>query len=112
MEFTTPLLALRWFLSEAGLKSHPLYAVNGLLVVVGWWVFRIGLFVGFFGYKLARMAASGNVIPRDYPIVASWLIGVVLQVTWAEKITTGFVKVVKEMLKGEGGDSSKAKKGE
>ena len=66
----------------------------------------------FFGYKLARMAASGNVIPRDYPIVASWLIGVVLQVTWAEKITTGFVKVVKEMLKGEGGDSSKAKKGE
>ncbi|KAM9964518.1 hypothetical protein ACTFIW_004287 [Dictyostelium discoideum] len=40
-EITTPLINLRFFLLDLNLKNHPLYLINGLLVFVGFVLFRV-----------------------------------------------------------------------
>jgi len=93
-EFTTPLLAIRWFMALTHLKSHNLYIVNGLVILVGWWVLRIFIFVGFFGWKIFIFHSTGLLTLRDAPIVLVWAVASVLQVHWCQKLTKGFAKVV------------------
>ncbi|KAN0022796.1 hypothetical protein ACTFIU_005536 [Dictyostelium citrinum] len=40
-EITTPLINLRFFLLDLNLKNHPLYAINGLLIFIGFILFRV-----------------------------------------------------------------------
>ena len=98
VEFTTPLLAVRWFMASSRLKTHPLYVFNGLMILVGWWVLRIGLYVGFFSWRLQYLVARG-LSSREGPVLLAWLVGAVLQVFWGQKLTVGFIKVVKTALK-------------
>jgi len=101
VEFTTPLLALRWFMATLGAKDHPLYVVNGLVILLSWWALRVGVYVVWFGVKSFSIIANGRLrLPRDAPIVAAWLVGSALQLLWAKKLTVGFAKVVREMTGG------------
>lgn len=93
-EFTTPFLALRWFMSDLGLKKHPVYALNGLVIMVGWYVFRIGIYTILFGIKAVYLWP--NLIQRDAPIFFLWCVGAILQVIWAHKLTKGFIQVVRK----------------
>jgi len=97
VEFTTPLLALRWFMALYDLKPHRLYVANGLLILVAWWVFRVFLYIGFFGYKLCFIMQLN--MPRDVPVVIAWAVGSALQLLWAYKLTIGFFEVMKEIGK-------------
>jgi hypothetical protein len=40
-EATTPFINLRWFFDVSGMKSSPLYLINGLIMFVGWYTIRI-----------------------------------------------------------------------
>jgi len=96
VEISTPLLAVRWFMALFDLKTGPLYVINGLLILIMWWVLRVFLYVGFFGYKLYYVMTLS--VPRDIPIVVAWTVGSALQLFWAYKLTVGFVKVANKTL--------------
>lgn len=96
VEISTPLLAVRWFMALFELKTGPLYVINGLLILISWWILRVFLFVVFFGYKLYYVMRLS--VPRDIPVVVAWTIGSALQVFWAYKLTVGFAKVARKTL--------------
>ena len=50
-EATTPFVNFRWFLYETDLKNSSLYAVNGLVLWLSWFVIRIAL-IPFIVYKI------------------------------------------------------------
>ena len=68
VEFTTPLLSIRWFMASSRLKTHPFYVFNGLMILIGWWLLRVGLFIGFFGWRVGYFVFSGVISPRDWPV--------------------------------------------
>jgi len=81
VECTTPLLAVRWFMASS-LKTHPFYVFNGLMILIGWWALRIGVYVGFFGWKVHVIYISSFQPSRDLPVFVAWLVGAVLQILW------------------------------
>lgn len=103
VECTTPLLAARWFMASTSLRTHSIYILNGLMILVGWWLLRILVFVGFFGWKLHVIFEGSlrGVSPRDWPVIAMYLIGALLQILWCHKLTAGFIKIVRTSMKKE-----------
>jgi len=94
IEFTTPLLALRWWMASSRLKTHPLYIVNGLLILLSWWALRIALYVGFLGWKV-WLLLHRDFSRHESPLIVAWGVAAGLQILWCYKLTVGFIKVVK-----------------
>jgi len=67
------------------MQGNPLFSLNGLTVFFGWWVFRLGGYTSLLGYKWASL--WGVVGPREYPPLACWIAGAVLQVWWGWVVT-------------------------
>lgn len=105
-EITTPFVNTRWFLAETGLKKSVLYMVNGLVMTLLWFVFRILLFI-WLGFRLYAMRFALFAIPPDQSnvIELSFVIGFTLQVFWFRKIAKGAYKT---LAGGGGGGKKKA----
>jgi len=95
-EITTPLVNLRWSLHTAGMKSSYLYFVNGMLMTVLWFVFRI---LGFFwvGIRLyeARDSMRQLWLPHLAMISFVYPVGYGLQIFWFSKILRGALKSIR-----------------
>lgn len=109
-ELTTPFVNQRWFLHEAGLKSSQTYVVNGLLMLVLWFVTRVGLY-SFCGYKmyltLPQLRTLG--LGPTVTVVFSYLAGLTLQYFWFYKILRGGLKGLRAKKKAEDMNDSKKK---
>jgi len=96
-EVTTPFVNARAWLDRAGARSHPLYAVNGLILVISWAVGRLGLGAAFL-LSLASPAGRGalaalDALPRALMVtVPAGLY--CLNVWWFAKIARGAAKML------------------
>jgi hypothetical protein len=96
LEVTTPFVNLRYFLSESGMKSHWLYALNGFLICLSWLVVRIVMY----GYAVFCQVSEyskiiGSVSPEAaFALFISTGIGYVLQLMWGYKIFNGAYKLL------------------
>ncbi|PNW79524.1 hypothetical protein CHLRE_08g358531v5 [Chlamydomonas reinhardtii] len=94
-EFTTPFIAARYMLDKAGLKSHPIYVVNGLLIVASWTVARMATFLPFFKTawdvraQVPLMNPLSQVLLLVFPATLA-----VLNTWWYYKIVKGALKVL------------------
>lgn len=94
-EITTPFINQRFFLDKANMKDGMLYVVNGLLMTLLWFLFRVLLF-GWLGFRLFQMRESLLALPNLYLFAAvfSYGVGYALQLFWWNKIFKGAMKVL------------------
>ncbi|KAG2482199.1 hypothetical protein HYH03_018845 [Edaphochlamys debaryana] len=94
-ECTTPFIAFRFLLDKAGLKTHPLYVINGLTIVASWSVARIATFPPFFVTvwrnrdTIKLMSPLSIFLVMVFPAVLA-----LLNVWWYTKIVKGAIKVL------------------
>lgn len=92
-EATTPFVDARYFLSTHGLKSSPLYAINGVLMALSFLVVRV-VGMGLVGLKVFVLGRSSffALHPAQIAIlVPIFVFGYGLQLTWFQKIVAGLV---------------------
>lgn len=53
LQVTTPFINAKFILEYMGLKAHPLYSINGLVIFLGWIAGRLYLFGSYFA-KVSR----------------------------------------------------------
>merc|ERR1712232_338936 len=96
MEFTTLFVAARSFLDRAGMKKSKLYEVNGVAMILCWFLCRI---VGYV-YASIRLVAQWPSLKKadvhiieKYIFVLCFVLGFALQVFWFTKMVRGAIKV-------------------
>ena len=97
LEVTTPFVNLRYFLSQLGYKDSTLYFVNGLIMTILWFVFRIcyGLYIGIWIWRMHdQIAAMPSFITRWVSIWGGYTVAYLLQWLWFVKIMKGAIKVL------------------
>lgn len=100
-EVTTPLVNTRWLLDKSGLKQSIIYIVNGITMMVVWFLDRI-LFLGCYYFpliyrhrdELAMLNDVYRVLLLSIPPLLS-----VLNVFWFGKMVKGAIKVLKKKKK-------------
>mmetsp|Transcript_26385 Transcript_26385/g.46239 ORF Transcript_26385/g.46239 Transcript_26385/m.46239 type:complete len:106 (+) Transcript_26385:45-362(+) len=90
-EVTQPLLGLRYYMAKYKYFG-PIFTVNGLAILVSWWVFRVGGYVLLQGRSVFNSAGLMMDDPLRVLMVVNWGIGGVLQVFWGAKILMGVLK--------------------
>mmetsp|Transcript_23272 Transcript_23272/g.54965 ORF Transcript_23272/g.54965 Transcript_23272/m.54965 type:complete len:314 (+) Transcript_23272:51-992(+) len=94
-EFSTPFVAMRWFLDRAGMKSSTLYIVNGMTMLISFLIFRVILY----SYMLVRIYHMQDGFLR-IPVLNRCLFllgyfgGAALQYFWFFKIARGAYKTL------------------
>lgn len=99
MEFTTPFINLRWFLAKTNKSDGSLYFVNGILMIVMWFIFRIVgyIFAAWLLYNQREGLLSESVpIFNQVVFVTTFLIGFLLMVFWFHKMVTGALKKLRQ----------------
>ena len=77
-----------------GLKSHPIFGLNGLMIFLGWIVGRLLLFAGYFYHVYLHWEETKIVPPVGmFVLLVLPLIVSVLNVVWFTKIWKGVMKV-------------------
>jgi hypothetical protein len=96
-EITTPFVNQRFFFDKGGMKSSPLYLINGILMTVLWFVFRILLFC-WIGWRIWIMRVAVFALPTFHSLVLfySYGVGFLLQIFWFRKIMKGVIKALKK----------------
>ncbi|EFJ49061.1 hypothetical protein VOLCADRAFT_104498 [Volvox carteri f. nagariensis] len=93
-ELTTPFIALRFLLDKAGLKSHPVYVVNGIAILISWTVARLLNFVPFFSVvwqhraDIPLLKPVSQVLLVVFPVILAGL-----NCYWYTKIVRGAIKL-------------------
>ncbi len=108
-ELTTPFINARWFMDKAGMKSSMLYLVNGLIMLVSWFLLRVLLF-GYMGWRIVVMWDQIMTLTgvQKSAVIFAYTVGYGLQLFWFKKILRGALKAVG--LIGGGGSNSAKKK--
>jgi hypothetical protein len=95
-ELTTPLVNARWLLDKAGLKQHKIYLVNGISMMVMWFLDRI-VFLAFYYFPLIYRHRDElvmlNVVYRNLLLWIPPLL-TVLNVFWFGKMVKGAIRMV------------------
>lgn len=97
-EVTTPFVNARAWLDRAGARSHPLYALNGLVLLMTWAVGRLGAGAAFFAALASPAGRAGlaalDALPRALMVaVPAGLY--CLNVWWFAKIARGAAKMLR-----------------
>merc|ERR1712139_59845 len=94
-EITTPFINLRWFLAESDMKSGRLYIINGMLIVVLWFIFRICGFA-FLGVRIFEQRQDIYAMSWDkqMTVALTYVVGYGLQFFWFWKICRGALKAL------------------
>lgn len=94
-ECTTPFVNLRFVLEKGGYRHHPLYTVNGMLLLFSWMLGRIVLFGFFFHHVFLHlgefhlMSAGSRLLIYTVPPTLF-----TLNLLWFIKIFRGAMKLV------------------
>lgn len=96
MEITSPLVNLRWHLAEMDYKDTVLYMVNGGLMAILWFLFRIILYGWIFAqlFSLLPRISKHQNAPYMLYVCAEVLVGYVLQFYWFERIAQGALRTL------------------
>lgn len=96
MEFSTPFVSLRSVLSKMKMKSSPLYVVNGLVMIVAFFTFRLMIFL-YIAVEYAKQQAISvyDMITSFSPLVYIMLFLLIFpQVYWFVLMVNGAVKIM------------------
>lgn len=98
-EMTTPFVNARWILDQMGLRSAPIYALNGVCMFTFWFVGRIVLFMWFFQHMWQHQAQIRD-LRSDVQLLMATVppFLFVLNVFWFGKIVKGLVKLLRGQL--------------
>ena len=97
-ELSTPFVNQRYFLDTMGMKESGIYAVNGVLLLAFWFVFRIvNMGVVCWRFLEAREAFQQNASFNVNAVFAATLLVYGLQYVWFYKIVKGAVKVCRKL---------------
>jgi len=95
-EITTPFVNQRWFFDKSGMKGGKVFVINGVLMLVFWFIFRI---VGYFsvGFRIYAQRQGLITIPTVEMILFlfCYVAGAGLMVLWFQKIVAGALKTVR-----------------
>ena len=101
-EATAPFINGRWFMSQLRLKNNPLYLLNGIAIVVLWFLVRLLLilWLGWQHFWVWREPFNAQVALAHRAVLAMLYVpGAALQFMWFGKILQGFFKVITMALK-------------
>lgn len=95
MEISTPFVNLRWMLYTCGMKHLRLYTVNGVAMLLVFFLARIVGFV-WMGRMLYVQRNGLAHIPKVCQIILilGWIVGFSLQLFWLEKMVRGALKTL------------------
>lgn len=99
MEITTPCVNLRWFLTKMNENNGMLYLVNGIAMVVMWFIFRIVgyIFAAWLLYNQREGLLSEKIpILNRVVFLGTFSIGFMLMVFWFYKMVAGALKVLRK----------------
>lgn len=95
-EFTTPFVNNRWFFDKAEMKDGLAYLLNGLMMTFSWFVVRVLGFI-WLGTVMFGWRHQIGLLPifHGATLVASYLIGLALQLFWFNKMVRGAIKTLR-----------------
>jgi len=95
MEGSTPFVNFRWMLDKSGMKDHKLYLVNGLTMVILFFLLRVVGFI-WMGFKLYLQRETFLSIPmlQWSTIGLCYAVGLLLQLFWFNKMFRGALKAL------------------
>lgn len=95
-EATNPFMNMRYFLSAAGMKSHPAYMINGVAFCLSWLCVRLLIAIPLGTWMITNHWASLEVLPtwRRWVYAGFFGIGCVLNLMWAQKLFYGAYKLL------------------
>mmetsp|Transcript_28438 Transcript_28438/g.33651 ORF Transcript_28438/g.33651 Transcript_28438/m.33651 type:complete len:87 (+) Transcript_28438:711-971(+) len=78
------------------MKNTSLYVVNGLLMTVLWFIFRILMFA-WLGYRIYKSKDALMTLStfKIIAILITYIVGYALQIFWFSKIFKGALKVLR-----------------
>lgn len=99
-EVTAPFVNLIYFFNTSGMRSSPLYTVNGIIVLILYFPFRI-LNMTWLAWRGYVMRDQVRLIPvlSIHIVVWCWTVTYVLQLVWFCKIAQGALKLLKKKIK-------------
>lgn len=111
-EVTAFFFAMHFFLRKMKLTKSTIYTINGLAMLVTWYIFRIWGYVLFMGLRIWQLRGelldiTNDQFLRNCFVLVNWVVGAGLQLFWGWKITLG----AKRALFG-GGSKNKKKSDE
>ena len=93
-EITTPFVNQRWFFDKASMKGGALFAINGLLMMVLWFVWRI---VFYFSISARLYAQRQGLLTLPafeiFMFLFCYAIGGCLMLLWFRKMVLGALKM-------------------
>ena len=96
-ELTGPTMNMRYFLSEAEMKSSTLYMVNGLAFVLVWLAVRILFAIPAGIFIIYNQHSSLLALPlwRHVCFALFFLVGCCLNCFWGQKLLVGALKILR-----------------
>lgn len=95
-EITTPFINMRWFFDKCGMKETRLFKINGLCMLILWFIFRI---VGYFSAAPRIYSHRQGVLALPafemFIYLFSYVVGGVLMLLWFSKMVSGALKMMK-----------------
>ncbi len=101
-EFSTPFINQLFFLDTIGMKESRLYAINGVCIVVFWFVFRI-LNIGWVCWQVAGARAAFGAFFNVDAMFLGLLVIYGFQWVWFYRIVKGAAKMLTKLNLNESG---------
>lgn len=94
-ELSTPFVNARWMLDKAGFKSHAVYKINGICMLVTFFMARLVPFQPIFlSMVWPHLSEFANLPPGlRFVIPTAWLLSMCLNIIWFRKMVIGAIKV-------------------
>ncbi len=95
-EATAPFTNGRWFLSKAGMKDTTLYVVNGVLMLLSFFLLRVlfNIWLMIQRFYVQREAFGKLALAMQVTLAICYLINLVLQLAWFSKILKGAMALI------------------
>jgi hypothetical protein len=107
-EGTAPFVNGRWFLATLNMKDGLLYMINGVILVLSFFLLRVVLMGWVFLRTLVVLRTPFLALPTSSQLIVVFgvCVGYPLQLVWFKKLAVGCYKV----LRGKGESEGSAKK--
>lgn len=97
VELSTPFVNMRWFLDKCGLRSHLLYIINGVLMILVFFVARIVLTSYFLFEALVLHPDQYHTLPTPWlvSLMSSVVLLAAINIMWFGKMIRGLLRTLK-----------------
>eukprot|EP00048_Salpingoeca_helianthica_P013257 m.197690 g.197690 ORF g.197690 m.197690 type:complete len:311 (-) comp15477_c16_seq13:2185-3117(-) len=95
-ESSTPFVNMRWFLDKAGLRSHPLYFINGILMTLFFFLARLALTTYFIVDSLFINTDEYRALPKPWAVGLACCVVVLTTINtmWFLKMARGLYRAL------------------